>query len=484
MKRIFTLSLVLVMLMTTCLTACTPTVHPVPTQTTSTNSDEPTTTPGTTTEPDTTKEPDTTTEPDVTTDPGTTSPDPVVTDPIDEPAIQYLKTPLKYAVAEYIENELKNKPQQSYMVSPLSFQYALGMLVAGADGDTKDQLIKAMGYTRSQEVEDYLKGFNSFSEWFNEKKRHDIEEYSKLEDVQKQFYTEPAGTLRVANSVWKREDIAEFLQDYKLRLEMFDAEHFSFTPQDIVNRANQWANEKTEGMIPSILPQDFDAFELAVLLMNALYYKNGWAHEFRDSNKMDFTTFDGKTVKKDAMVSTERYRYYKDDKTELVVVPMQDRVYMTFVLGDTSDLDSKIAQATLRKVCVTLPKFEIESSFNSGELVKYLIERGASDIFDKEKADLGLMIDKSLLKYNLYVSDIIQKTKIKLDETGVEAAAVTAIMVAEATSIGEPEQITYFTADKPFHFYIHSTCVPTCGNTTEGELTAPTFVLFEGRLAE
>ncbi len=382
----------------------------------------------------------------------------------------------------YVEARMGDNVK-SYTVSPISFQYALGMLVAGADGETKGQLLNALGMT-DKAFEDYIKEFNSFVEWFDAKKAHDIEEYDRLSEDRKKYETKPAGELQVADSVWKREDLADFLPEYMLRLEMYGAQHFSFTRGDIVRRANAWADEKTNGMIPKILPDDYDPGDLAVLLMNALYYKNGWAYEFRDASKTDFTTVLGKKVDKKFMASTERYRYYKDDETELVVVPMQDKVYMTFVLGNADGLDRKIAEAEYRKVCVTIPKFEIESSLDNGELVGFLKERGATDVFDKEKADLSRMIDPAMLKYNLYADDIIQKTKIKLDETGVEAAAVTAVMVGAATSAGRPEQTVYFTADRPFRFFIYSAGQSAGGGAAGSDLTQPRFILFEGMLAE
>ncbi|MBO4797769.1 MAG: hypothetical protein J5494_03210, partial [Candidatus Methanomethylophilaceae archaeon] len=109
---------------------------------------------------------------------------------------------------------------------------------------------------------------------------------------------------------------------------------------------------------------------------------------------------------------------------------------------------------------------------------------GASDVFDPDRANLGKMIDLSAADFNLYVADILQKTKIKLDETGVEAAAVTAILVNKTTSVANPEPVIQFTADRPFHFLIHCCEGPTCGNATDGELQNPRFILFEGLLAE
>ena len=75
-----------------------------------------------------------------------------------------------------------------------------------------------------------------------------------------------------------------------------------------------------------------------------------------------------------------------------------------------------------------------------------------------------------MIDHNIYVDDIIQKTKIKLDEDGVEAAAVTAIMEKVTAMPIEPEQPFVFTADKPFSFYIYTTCNDVTALMFSGEI--------------
>ncbi len=394
-----------------------------------------------------------------------------------------ISSDFKYALGDYIEKSMGDKIT-NYMVSPLSFQYAIGMLLAGAEGETKTQLLNSLEIKDDESFEYYIKSFNAFTEQFNARKNAYKERYDKLSEQEREYLAKPAGVMRVANSVWKRDDVKDFLDEYKSKLEMYNAEHFSFIPSDIVDRANKWANDKTEGMIQRILPDDYDASELAVLLMNALYYKNGWKYQFNEIGKLDFTDINNTKVQKDYIFSTQSYKYYKDDSTELVVVPMQDDVFITFVIGNTENLDEKISKAEYKKVCVKIPEFEIESSFINNEFVSFLKNRGVVDSFDKEKADFGKMINLQEADFNLYVEEIIQKTKIKLDKTGVEAAAVTAVAVYGLTSVMEPEPVIEFTADKPFRFFIHSAYLPTCGNTTEGELMTPDFLLFSGLLAK
>ena len=230
----------------------------------------------TTTEEITSTEDITTADPD-TADSGTTdTPDPAPTDDFD------------MSLTSFVEKT----QTKSYVISPLSFRYALGMLAAGARGETLEQMVKGLGDLN--EFEELIKQFNSFEEGFNAKLKADKEQYDNARD--KTYLTEPKGALRTADSVWKRSDLDEFLKEYKLRLEMYGAEYFDFTPEDVIGRVNVWANEKTEGMIPTILPDDYDVTDLAVVLMNALYYKNSWGIGFSKEGALPFTTYDGKTV--------------------------------------------------------------------------------------------------------------------------------------------------------------------------------------------
>lgn len=214
---------------------------------------------------------------------------------------------------------------------------------------------------------------------------------------------------------------------------------------------NEWADEKTKGMIPQLLPDDYDAADLAFILMNALYFKDSWIDPFERfaTEEKDFHAADGSAVRKDFMTQTESCLYYDDGDTQLVILPMKDGIYMAFVLGDTDSLGEKTAQAAYRSVRVTIPKIDLETSFSSGEFCDFLKDGGVSLAFTAD-ADFSGMIDHQIL-----IDDIIQKTKIKLDEDGVEAAAVTAIMMTEGAMLYE--DIAEFTADRPFSFYIYTT---------------------------
>ncbi len=357
----------------------------------------------------------------------------------------------------------------NYMASPLSFRYALGLLLAGASGETKAELLKALGVSSEEEWTRTCLLFNAFVESYQASLEADIEEFQKMvkEGWIEKDSEEPFRALRVANSVWKRTDIeADFTEDYKKSVSgNYAAEYRVFTPANAVQRINEWASYKTEKMIERLLPDGYPTDDLAVVLMNALYFKDSWCTKFNAAatSEGDFHARDGRKTKKDFMHVQEHFDYYQDADTELVILPMEGGVSMAFVLGSAEGLGKKISKAGSAEVRVTIPKIDLETSFDHGELVEFLRESGVSLAFDSQKADFSAMIDR-----DIYVDDIIQKTRLKLDEDGVEAAAVTAIMIRDTAYY--VEEIKTFTADSPFSFYIYTTTDDTTSILFAGEI--------------
>lgn len=353
---------------------------------------------------------------------------------------------------------IEKHTNENFMVSPLSFRYAIGLLLAGADGDTKSELLKALKVESVDEWTSFCIRFNAFSKKFYDGLNSDIKRYNQM--VKEGYIGKndavPNRAMRVANSVWKREDIeADFTAEYREYISKnYGAEYYGFTEKNAVDKINGWVNEKTEKMIPKLLDDNYNTNNLAVVLMNALYYKNNWVDKFEKSGTKDgdFHTKDGKTVKKSFMEKTENYSYYSDEKTQMVILPMLGGVNMAFVLGDTSNITDKITSAKSQRVFVKIPKMDIETSLDNKELMNFLKESGVKTAFDSNKADFSKMID-----HRIWVDDIIQKTKIKTDENGVEAAAVTAIMTKD-TACPITDKVIEFVADKPFSFYIYADC--------------------------
>ncbi len=367
---------------------------------------------------------------------------------------------------------IAGRAEGNYMASPLSFRYALGLLIAGAAGETKTELLRALGVQTEEEWIDYCLDFNGFVEYFAE----DLERERRVfEDEKRNGYIpkdseEPFRALRVANSVWKNSlKQIEFTDAYRDSVSKnYAAEYRDFTPQDAVQKINAWADVKTEHMIEKLLPENYPTDSLAVVLMNALYFKDSWVESFNAgaTKTGDFHARNGQKTEKEFMTQENTFSYYEDAVTKLVILQMYGGVSMAFVIGSTENLSKKISEASSKMVRVTIPKMDLETSFSNGELVDFLRECGVNLALTPGLADFSAMIGGSK---DVYVDDIIQKTRIKLDEEGVEAAAVTAIMVRE-TAYWPPEEPKVFTADQPFSFYVYTTCNDTTAILFAGEV--------------
>ena len=365
---------------------------------------------------------------------------------------------------------LSERTEGNFMASPLSFRYALGLLLAGAEGETKAELLQALGVESEQEWTDSCLRFNAFVQYFEEQFQLELEQHREnvkrgwIEDDRK----EPFWALRVANSVWRNENLdAMFTEQYTESVSKnYAAEYRSFLPGNVVEKVNEWAAKKTEDLIERLLPDGYDTDRLGVILMNALYFKDNWINEFYEGGTAegDFTTKSGSVTRKEFMNQMDHFEYYEDEETQLVILPMNGGVCMAFVLGDDSNLAEKINKAESRRVDVTIPKLDLETSFDQGEFVDFLRESGVSLAFS-DQADFSGMIDA-----DVWVSDIIQKTRIKLDEEGVEAAAVTALMMCGEGF--DPNEPVVFRADRPFYFAIYA--------NVDGEMAT----LFAGKVVE
>ena len=334
---------------------------------------------------------------------------------------------IAYLRANGLENE-------SFTVSPLSFKAALALTALGAEGETQRQILDALGFETVEEMSAWyasvLVGTANFDGRIAGQDREDC-------------------AYRIVNAIFHNADCdGEFRESYKeLVARVMGAQARSDPAAEITAAINDWVKDQTDGMIPNLVQ---DASQAASVLVNALYLKTKWVEAFQDSPLKTFTTVGGAAVAKEFIQKTDRYRYYEDEDCQLVVLHLQGGIEMALVLGDASGLADKLAAAELRKVHVSLPKFEVETSFDQKELVDYLKQIGCEKMF----MDFGAAEFDPMFTKEIYVDDIIQKAKVKVDENGLEAAAATAVIMVRATALPNPEQPVEFTADRPFSFCI------------------------------
>ena len=326
--------------------------------------------------------------------------------------------------AAFFEAVKSDEPNKS--LSPVSAQYALGLLQAGAAGSNRAQL------------DSLLTGVD-FTQW------------------NRALATKENGpTVEVANSIWFDKTVTPEQSYLDTVKKDFSAESrtLDLPTKAAVDVINQWVSEKTHGLIQSILDQPLSD-DAAAVLLNALYFKGDWAIPFDGGDTWDqtFRNQDRTEAKVPFMHDTRYGMAYIDTETcRGVALPYRgDGWWMLALLpkeGQTAEslagenFDALLGNAQDAYVCLSLPKFTIEGTY---ELTAPLQAMGLTDAFSGgDFTPMG-----TCTKGPMQLTKVVQKTYLRVDEEGTEAAAVTAAIEVCGAAL-EPEQPIELTFDRPF----------------------------------
>ena len=324
--------------------------------------------------------------------------------------------------------------QENICLSPKSAQFAMAMVASGAEGKTKKEICNTMQLGDSA----------------------NINSRRLLDDIATKTVWNEHGDVRIANSIWIKDGFdvkQEFIDTNK---EFFDAlvESAEFN-QETVKRVNDWCNENTNGKIPTILDRFTESDRM--LLINALYLKAAWSKPFKEENTTEqiFTTEKGEEIKAPTMMMRSNEPFYSDEMVSMVSKRLQGGYSMLFILpGEgvkcdeaaeyvAKDFDTLLKNMEVRNVTLSLPKFTTDFGMS---LKPVLANLGIKRAFGN-KAQFGGISDEAL-----FISDVVQKTYINVNEKGTEAAAVT-VAVAGALSM-RPPKVEIITFDRPFIYAI------------------------------
>lgn len=335
------------------------------------------------------------------------------------------------ASAEFAANLLKHAADsgKNAVVSPYSVLIALAMTANGASGETRTQMEAVLGLSVAQ--------LNAYLLACGQKNTNE---------------------LNAANAIWLREDYPvseDFLQCSR---DYYGAEVTSAAfNSDTRDRINDWVNYQTRGMIEKIL-DDMDP-DAVMYLVNALAFKASWKHEYTESDARP-EIFHGASGDRQAtlMYADESYYLHDENTAGFLKDYENDRFCYVALLPDKSvsledyvasltgeKLTALIANASNESIHTVMPKFTNDCSF---ELSEALQAMGMTDAFDKEKADFSGMssvADETALR----IGRVLHKTFLRVNETGTEAAAATAVeMIAETTAL--PREKKTVRVDRPF----------------------------------
>lgn len=333
----------------------------------------------------------------------------------------------------------KQVAEQNLMISPMSLQYALGMLSNGCDEVAWKEITNAL--SMDSYSPDML---NSFYYNLTQTLVKENEDF----------------TLKLANAIWIQENFEvrkDFIQNNKA---IFDAEvnNIDFCQTEKAKKTiNQWAEKATNGTIKELSLQIEDT--TGVVLANACYLKGKWTHPFdkKDTQKEIFHNQDGSTSEVDMMHLTEvlNFRNNMDEPFMTVELPYGDQTFSMWIVlpKETYTLNEILPafdwskpNSERLKVNVELPKFKIEAKYPS-EIMRSIKGLGINRIFEP-----GSLSD---IRPELFVNQIAQDTFIEVDESGTEASAVTTMGIAGSAGPDfTPPPTPTIRMDRPFAFAI------------------------------
>jgi serpin B len=233
---------------------------------------------------------------------------------------------------------------------------------------------------------------------------------------------------------------------------------FENAPEEARVAINDWVSEQTEGRIEELIPQGLIDRMTTLVLTNAVYFNAAWSQPFDPELTQDgaFYPLDGAKVTVPMMRQTASLPYAEGDGYQavemaydgnelsmVILLPATDR-FETFESSlDAARVEGILQGLGYREVALTMPKFEFDAEF---QLKEVLASMGMPVAFSGEADFSGMTGNREL-----FISEVVHKAFVAVDEAGTEAAAATAVIIAKSALPAEPVEMT---VDRPFLFFI------------------------------
>ena len=341
---------------------------------------------------------------------------------------------------------------ENIFYSPYGINAALSILANGASGDTLKELLSTLEADNLENLNDVHKNFSEFVA-----KSYDNFAESNLLLIDKKIIGRglDKNFQHIVSDVYKS-DVREA--------------NFSGDIDRERKKISHWVSDKTRGFIPDY--KSIATADTLTDLLNVVYFKGKWAIPFKARNTapQNFKNCYGLIKEVDMMheVFDNKIAYQENDKFKGIKLPYSDKAAMYLIMPkDDNDLniaetwneETSSARADFLdklsnsyvfsgEVVVSLPKFELDIENN---LVENFKAMGIKKAFTDDAEFFNVVNDTSLK-----IDNAQHRAKIKTDEQGTEAAAVTEIIMVETSAAPdfEPPQRVYFIAERPFMFLI------------------------------
>ena len=359
----------------------------------------------------------------------------------------------KDAAADFAFELLKESNKAGYegdslLVSPLSVMLALSMTANGAEGETLKQFEKVLGGKMD------IDSLNA--QLFNYT--------STLTSTEK-------AKFNLANAVWLTSDPSFSVNRHFIsRIEnTFDADIVAadMTNPTTVDEINSWVKKETFDMINKIIDEGSLDEQTIMVLLNAIAFDAQWQNEISDKScfEDDFNGTDGKKTVTFMRTHGNRYLEGNNEIGFIKNYAGGDYAFLALLPDEGIDINDYVASLSGKeflKICdedfgdkyevnTVIPHFSFDCSLSMAGVLEKM---GIKDAFNPFTADLSGMGEST--NGALYISDVLHKTHIELDNKGTKAAAVTGVVV-KATGMSASVTVKNVVLDRPFVYAIIDT---------------------------
>lgn len=337
--------------------------------------------------------------------------------------------------------QLAKKPGNIF-ISPVSIAAAFGPVAVGARADTYMAIGRTLGFRPEPKLLS-----------------------KRVGGLLRALQTEDDGSkVSIANALWltnrhpvKAEFVATAKADFDAAAETVDF----VKSAEAAARINSWVKVETKGKITDLFDEDAFDDKTALVVTNAVHFLGDWEQPFNAAatHSASFFLPGGKHRQVRMMAGVKGVKYFEDDKLQMidlaykggdlgmVAILPKARDGLAAIEAELTDvklgewlqkLDTSSPPDHVQGVFVELPKVQMDRDH---DLVDPLKAMGMGIAFDRYRANFRGMSDEQL-----FISDVLHKTFLRIDEKGTEAAAATAVVMSGESS--GPE--LHFRADHPF----------------------------------
>ncbi|KAJ8709120.1 hypothetical protein PYW07_008946 [Mythimna separata] len=334
---------------------------------------------------------------------------------------------------------------QNFLLSPLGLKLALAILTEAATGVTQNELSSVLGFDLDRNL--VRRKFANIIE--------------SLQKESPQYILNLGSRIYIGDNAQPRQRFAAIAQEfYKTELKTVDFHNPAVASKEI----NNWVSNITQGRIPTLVDED-DVANMVVLVLNTLYFKGSWRHQFAPNATKPGAFYVSPKIQKsiqfmnvnDKFYYTESAKYdakilrmpYMANKYAMYIIVPNSLSGLPRVLNDLSDLRLELNNLREYQVDVTLPKFKFDYT---SQLDGILRELGIRSAFDVTASFPGIARGQRLDE-RLMVSKVLQRSGIEVNELG--SVAYSATEIALVNKFGEDtEANAEVVANKPFLFFI------------------------------